>query len=220
MTDIDSQRHFIASGSADGVLRIYDIRQGKLAEYDIASGVISGINLSSDGQSCLCYVQNENQPKLLLVDLLSEEGDVRILQNINKQTLETDADKTSFENSLYPINCSFNTTKEDKLICGSDTGNLFRFDLINPTSQLNRVKLSDNPIISIAHHRKIEGRMVCASADAYYVLQEAGDVDEHLLKDADLRVEGQTTNKKRCLEREYLPGAFLGSRDKIYANFK
>lgn len=210
ITSLDSKRHFICSGSADGILRIYDIRKGQLASFDLASGTISGICMSRDGGSCLVNVQHETESKICLVDLLTsrenEPGGVRTLQEVDQKNVE------DLQNTLYPIEVSFNGNVEDKFIAGSDKGNLFRFDLLDPVKKHNKLKLSENPIISLSHHPTISGRMVCASAEAYYVLKEKNDVDEHMFKDADLRVEGQTVNKKRCLEREYLPGAYLGGQ--------
>jgi len=218
ITAIDSKRHYIVSGSADGFVRVYDIRKGKLANYDLDSGIISGLKLSRDCQSCLVNLQAEGRSnETVLLDLLSPEKNIgengpKILQKINN--IE------NYENSMYSINCCFNGKKEDKIITGSDKGYLFRFDLVNGSqSKYNSIKLSDNPVLSVSHHPKIDGRMICCSAEGYYLVREEDDVDEHIEKDADLRVEGQTTNKKRCLEREYLPGAFLGSRDSIYSKF-
>ena len=221
VTSLDSKRHFIASGSADGILRIYDIRQGQLNSYDLAGGVISGICLSRDCQSALVNIQSESQSsvegshsnsKIVLVDLLGSDDKkpVRFLQNIENSESSTGS-ISDLTNSMYPIEVSFNGKTENQIITGSDNGNLYRFDLLNPYKH-NKIKLSDNPIISISHHPTINGRIVCASAEAYYVLNEKNDIDEHLHKEADLRVEGQTVNKKRCLEREYLPGAYLGGQ--------
>ena len=53
ITGLDSRRHYIASGSADGVVRIYDIRKGQLASIDLACGTISSLALSQDCESVL-----------------------------------------------------------------------------------------------------------------------------------------------------------------------
>ena len=212
ITSLDSKRHFICSGSADGILRVYDIRKGQLNNYDLASGTISGISMSRDGGSCLVNVQSETEAKIVLVDLLTsseDPGGVKILQEINQKQEQFE---NHFQNSLYPIEVNFNGNKEDKIISGSDTGHFFRFDLLDPANNHNKIKLSDHPIISMSHHPTIDGRIICASAEAYYTLQTEGEVDEHLHKDADLRIEGQTVNKKRNVEREYLPGAYLGGQ--------
>ena len=195
--------------------------EARRRSYDLAGGVISGICLSRDCQSALVNIQSESQSsvegshsnsKIVLVDLLGSDDKkpVRFLQNIENSESSTGS-ISDLTNSMYPIEVSFNGKTENQIITGSDNGNLYRFDLLNPYKH-NKIKLSDNPIISISHHPTINGRIVCASAEAYYVLNEKNDIDEHLHKEADLRVEGQTVNKKRCLEREYLPGAYLGGQ--------
>ena len=65
------------------------------------------------------------------------------------------------------------------------------------------------PVYSIAHHPIYPDKVLAAAADAFYLIED--EVDEVMQLDADLRIEKQTEHlKNRCLEREYLPGAYLG----------
>jgi len=80
---------------------------------------------------------------------------------------------------------------------------VFRWNILQPQTSFQKIKLGDgdNPITSVCNHPVKPGKFLATGPDAFYLVED--DVDENMLLDADIRTESTTTNKKRCLEREY-----------------
>ena len=111
-------------------------------------------------------------------------------------------------NAQFQQDCCFNGKQEDKILAGSDDGHVLRWNILQPQTSFQKIKLGDgSPITSVCNHPKISDKFLATGPDAFYLVEN--EVDENMLLDADIRIENTTTNKKRALEREYLPGAFL-----------
>lgn len=214
ITGLASKRHYIASGSADGIVRVYDIRKGQLASVDLASGTISSLALSHDCESVLVNFHGDDGTgnKYNLHDGISKTGSIKLvdLLTINSSeptVLQSVSDM--HKNMQFQQDCCFNGKQEDHILAGSDDGHVFRWSILQPKTSFQKIKLGDgdNPITSVCNHPVQPGKFLATGPDAFYLVED--DVDENMLLDADIRTESTTTNKKRCLEREYLPGAYL-----------
>ena len=113
------------------------------------------------------------------------------------------------KNMQFQQDCCFNGKQEDKILAGSDDGHVLRWNILQPQTSFQKIKLGENsnPITSVCNHPLKPDKFLATGPDAFYLVED--DCDENMLLDADIRTEMATTNKKRALEREYLPGAFL-----------
>jgi len=204
ITGLDSRRHYIAAGSADGTVRVYDVRKGQLCSVDLAAGTISSLALSWDCESILVNMHGEHGKggQIQLVDLLS-------ISNETPNILQTITDM--HQNTQFQQDCCFNGKEESKILAGSDDGYAMRWNILQPKTSFQKIKIGDGlPITAIHNHPKSSSKFVASAPDAFYLIED--EVDENMQLDADIRTEKANTNPKRALEREYLPGAFLGGR--------
>ncbi|KAI6242163.1 hypothetical protein M3Y99_00256900 [Aphelenchoides fujianensis] len=129
---MDVSGHEIVSGSADGHVRLYDIREGRLF-VDFVGESVTSVHLTDDGQCCL---------------VSSMDGFVRLFDKMNGALLNDFNDHTNQE---YRIESTM-LKSGDQLASGSEDGHLYVYDVI---SGKVLSKLDHNPtkfVHSLAAH--------------------------------------------------------------------
>ncbi|KAI6232697.1 VID27 domain-containing protein [Aphelenchoides fujianensis] len=129
---MDVSGHEIVSGSADGHVRLYDIREGRLF-VDFVGESVTSVHLTDDGQCCL---------------VSSMDGFVRLFDKTNGALLN---DFNDHANQEYRIESTM-LKSGDQLASGSEDGHLYVYDVI---SGKVLSKLDHNPtkfVHSLAAH--------------------------------------------------------------------
>ena len=150
--------HEIIVGCADGKVRTYDLRNGRLVTdlitFDTTSAVAS-ISLTSDGQ---CYVVNTTQ----VVD-----ESLKLMDKTNGSMLQEYF--TGCDNKKgYKIEAVIGHESKQVLV-GSDKGDVILFDLVKGT-KLESFTVSQDVVPSISFHPSKE-EFVCASKHQIFVFE-------------------------------------------------
>ena len=144
--------HEILVGSADGKVRSYDLRVGKLVTdlitYD--GGAVSSISMTSDGQ---CYLVNTTKP----------DDTLKLMDKTNGTLLQ---EFIGSKNSKgYRIECCVGHESR-KVISGSENGCIIIWDLVKST-KLETLVVSQDVIHSLTYHPNKE-ELYCASRNKVY----------------------------------------------------
>ncbi|VDM97456.1 unnamed protein product [Thelazia callipaeda] len=130
---VDVNSHEIASGSADGSIRIYNVRDGKMVD-DFLGGSVTSLHFSNDGQCLL---------------VSTKDGFIRLLDKINGQLL---AEYTSHVNSEYRVESSFLAT-DAHVVSGSEDSYLYIWSLID-MKVLHKLPHPNSIVHSVSVHPK------------------------------------------------------------------
>ncbi|CAD5216934.1 unnamed protein product [Bursaphelenchus xylophilus] len=150
--------HEIATGSADGHLRLYDIREGRLF-IDFVGESVTSVALSDDNQTCL---------------VSSMDGFVRLFEKCNGTLLN---DYSAHKNKEYRVESTFLATN-DQIASGSEDGHLYIYDLIN-SKVLARLDHSPNKFVpSLAAHPTKTGLLLSAAGHKVFVWRAQNEDDE------------------------------------------
>ena len=146
--------HEIIAGSADGKVRTYDLRNGRMITdmitYDGSS--VSSCSLTSDGQ---CY----------LVSTTKIGDSVKLMDKTNGSMLQ---EYNGVPNSKgYRIECCVGFESQ-QVLSGSDNGHILIYDLVKG-SKIESIQVSDNEVVhSLTYHPSKE-EFLCASKNKVYV---------------------------------------------------
>lgn len=145
--------HEIITGSADGKVRTYDLRNGRLITdmitYD--GSAISSISLTSDGQ---CY----------LVNTAKSEDSLKLMDKTNGSMLQEYHGVSNKKG--YRIEAVIGHESR-QVLSGSDEGKVTLFDLVKGNKQ-ETYDVSQDVVHSISFHPSKE-QFTCASKSKVYV---------------------------------------------------
>lgn len=149
--------HEILIGSADGKVRTYDLRNGKLVTDMITfdGSAITSISLTSDGQ---CY----------LVNTTKADDSLKLMDKTNGSLLQEYFGVTNKKGYKLEAAIGF---ESKEILAGSDDGKVNVFDLVRGT-KVKDLSVSSDVVHSLSYHpsgKKEE--FTCASKDKIYVFQ-------------------------------------------------
>lgn len=145
--------HEIISGCADGKVRTYDLRNGRLVTDMITHDgtAISSISLTSDGQ---CF----------LVNTVKSDDSIKLMDKTNGSMLQ---EYHGIPNKKgYRIEAVIGHESK-QVLCGSDEGKVFVFDLIKGNKE-STYDISRDVVHSLSYHPNKE-EFSCASKNKVYV---------------------------------------------------
>lgn len=132
ITSIQVTDHEVLTTSVDCHTRLYDLRIGKMISDYIGSIITHG-SLTHDGQ---CYV------------LSCSDGTIKLIDKDSGELLNT---FMGHETNDYLLENCVND-KDNQIISGSATGEIFYWDLISSNVTNKLVHKLKKPVVSISHH--------------------------------------------------------------------
>jgi len=155
VTSILVTDHEILIGSADGKVRTYDLRNGKLVTDMITfdGSAISSISLTSDGQ---CY----------LVNTTKSDDSLKLMDKTNGSLLQEYLGVTNKKGYRLESVIGF---ESKQILAGSDDGKVIMFDLVRGT-KTKTLNVSQDVVHSLSYHPSKE-EFTCASKDKVFVYQ-------------------------------------------------
>ena len=144
--------HEILVGSADGKVRSYDLRVGKLVTDTITfeGGSVSSISMTSDGQ---CYLVSTTKP----------DDTIKLMDKVNGSLLQEYLGSSNTKG--YRIECSVGFESR-KVVSGSEDGSVIIWDLVKAT-KLETLSVSPTVINSLTYHPSKE-EFYCASRNKIF----------------------------------------------------
>jgi len=156
---MDVNDHEIASGSADGHLRIYDIREGRLF-VDFIGESVTSVTLTDDNQACVTS---------------SLDGFIRLFDKANGVVLN---DFSKHVNRDYKVESTM-LASGDQIVTGSEDGFIYVYDVVSGEVL---TKLDHSPtkfITSISAHPTKNQYLLSNSGCKVFVWKaESGQGDE------------------------------------------
>ncbi|VBB27996.1 unnamed protein product [Acanthocheilonema viteae] len=155
---VDVNSHEIASGSADGSIRVYNIRDGKLTD-DFLGDSVTSLHFSADGQCLLAS---------------TKDGFIRLIDKMNGQLL---ADYTGHINTEYRVESCLLST-DAHVVSGSEDAHLYIWNLIE-MKILHKLPHPNSVVHSISSHPK-KPVLLSSSATNIFLwgLQKEEDVSD------------------------------------------
>ncbi|KAI6180804.1 WD-REPEATS-REGION domain-containing protein [Aphelenchoides besseyi] len=154
---LDVGNHEIVSGSADGHVRLYDIREGRLF-VDYIGDAVTSVQLTDDQQCCL---------------VSSMDGQVRLFDKTNGQLLN---DFNAHKNQEFRIESTM-LKSGDQLASGSEDGHVYVYDVVT-TKILSRLDHQPTKFVhSLAAHPTRNDLLLSTAGRKIYVW--TADSDEY-----------------------------------------
>ena len=155
VTSILVTDHEILIGSADGKVRTYDLRNGKLVTDMITfdGSAISSISLTSDGQ---CY----------LVNTTKSDDSLKLMDKNNGALLQEYFGVTNKKGYRLEATIGF---ESKQILAGSDDGKINMFDLVRGT-KVNTLSVSEDVVHSLSYHPTKE-EFACGSKHKMFIYQ-------------------------------------------------
>jgi len=152
VTSIIVTDHEILIGCADGKVRMYDLRNGRLTTdlitYD--GSAVSSISLTSDGQ---CYLVSTNKA----------DDPLKLMDKENGSMLQ---EYSGIKNSKgYRLEASVGFESKE-VLCGSDDGHITIFDLVKG-DKIKTLAVNESVVHSLTYHPSKQ-EFFCASKGAIY----------------------------------------------------
>ncbi|KAI6206608.1 WD-REPEATS-REGION domain-containing protein [Aphelenchoides besseyi] len=146
---LDVGNHEIVSGSADGHVRLYDIREGRLF-VDYIGDAVTSVQLTDDQQCCL---------------VSSMDGQVRLFDKTNGQLLN---DFNAHRNQEFRIESTM-LKSGDQLASGSEDGHVYVYDVVT-TKVLSRLNHQPTKFVhSLAAHPTRNDLLLSTAGRKIYV---------------------------------------------------
>ena len=146
--------HEIMAGSADGKVRTYDLRNGRMITdmitYD--GSAVTSISMTSDGQ---CY----------LVSTTKASDSIKLMDKTNGSMLQEYSGVPNTKG--YRIECCVGFESR-QVLSGSDNGHVLLYDLVKG-DRVQDLKVNDNQVVhSLCYHPSKE-QFACASKNKVFI---------------------------------------------------
>ena len=146
--------HEIMAGSADGKVRTYDLRNGRMITdmitYD--GSAVTSISMTSDGQ---CY----------LVSTTKASESIKLMDKTNGSMLQEYSGVPNTKG--YRIECCVGFESR-QVLSGSDNGHVLLYDLVKG-DRVQDLKVNDNQVVhSLCYHPSKE-QFACASKNKVFI---------------------------------------------------